>query len=89
MRGLDMKIWEGEKHSKETTTKDIRNTEIRWLSELPSILGWSSANLSISSKTTSSRAVVDLQSREARLIEELQKSYPLLKYERLGRFCIG
>lgn len=81
-----LKIWEGEKHSKEAATKISGITEIRWLSELPSILRMvvcESEHIYLNTNEHS-RAVVDVQSRDSRFIDELQKSYPLHKYERLA-----
>ena len=81
-----LKIWEGEKHSNETATNISGITEIRWLSELPSILRMvvcESEHIYLNTNEHS-RAVVDVQSRDARFIEEMQSSYPLHKYERLA-----
>jgi Xaa-Pro aminopeptidase len=81
-----LKIWEGEKHSKETATKLSGIREIKWLSELPAIrhqIMCQSDQVYLNSNEHP-RAVVDVQSREARFIHELQQAYPLHRYERLA-----
>jgi Xaa-Pro aminopeptidase len=81
-----LKIWEGEKHSKETATKLSGIREIKWLSELPAIrhqIMCQSDQVYLNSNEHP-RAVVDVQSREARFIHELQQAYPLHDYDRLA-----
>jgi len=81
-----LKIWEGEKHSKETATKISGVQEIRWLSELPSILRrvvCESENIYLNTNEHPG-AVIDVQSRDARFIKEMQKAYPLHNYKRLA-----
>ena len=81
-----LKIWEGEKHSQENATKLSGIKEIKWLSELPAIrhqIMCQSEQVYLNSNEHP-RAVVDVQSREARFIHELQQAYPLHRYERLA-----
>ena len=81
-----LKIWEGEKHSKETATTLSGIREIKWLSELPAIrhqIMCQSDQVYLNSNEHP-RAVVDVQSREARFIHELQQAYPLHDYDRLA-----
>ncbi len=81
-----LKTWEGEKHSKEDATKISGIAEVKWLSEFPTLLRQlmcESDHVYLNSNEHS-RAVVDVQSRDARFIEDLRKAYPLHRYERLA-----
>lgn len=81
-----LKIWEGEKLSEEKAKKVSGVSEVKWLSELPQILH----EIMCQSKQVylntneHSRAAIEVQSRDARFIEDIQKKYPLHKYERLA-----
>lgn len=81
-----LKIWEGEKHSKEKAIKISGVQEVRWLSELPSFLRrvvCESEHIYLNTNEHPG-AVIDVQSRDARFIEDMRKAYPLHKYERLA-----
>lgn len=81
-----LKIWEGEKHSKETATKLSGITEIKWLTELPAIqhqIMCQSEHIYLNTNEHP-RAVVDVQSRDARFVRETREAYPLHCYERLA-----
>jgi len=81
-----LKIWEGEKLSKERAEKISGVKEIRWTSELPSMLHQLMCESDHAYLNTNehSRAVVEVESRDARFIKEIQNKYPLHNYERLA-----
>lgn len=83
----DLVIWEGHKLTKEEAirTSGIRN--IKWLSMMPTLLHqlMCDADHVYLNSNEHKRAVVEVQTRDARLIQELQQKYPLHSYQRLAR----
>lgn len=81
-----LKIWEGEKHSSEDAQSISGIKEIKWISEFPSFLHQLMCESDHVYLNTNEhpRAVIDVESRDARFIEEIQKKYPLHRYERLA-----
>ncbi|NBV22421.1 MAG: M24 family metallopeptidase [Proteobacteria bacterium] len=82
-----LKIWEGYKHSKDDAKKISGITQIKWLSEFPVLFRqimceqehvWLNSN-------EHKRAVVEVESRDARFARECQAKYPLHSYHRLAR----
>lgn len=82
-----LKTWEGHKHPKDEATKISGIQQIKWLSEFPVIFRqimceqeqvWLNSN-------EHKRAVVEVQSRDARFASECQVKFPLHTYHRLAR----
>ena len=81
-----LKTWEGHKLSKEEATQISGIRTVKWLSELPSVwrgLMCDAAEVFLNSNEHK-RAVVDVQSRDARFIEDCRREYPLHTYRRLA-----
>lgn len=82
-----LKIWEGHKHSKDEATKISGIKQVKWLSEFPVIFRqlmceqehvWLNSN-------EHKRAHVEVETRDARFVREVQKKFPLHTYHRLAR----
>ena len=82
-----LKTWEGHKHPKEEATRISGIQQIKWLSEFPVIFRqimceqehvWLNSN-------EHKRAVVEVQSRDARFAHDCQSKFPLHTYHRLAR----
>lgn len=81
-----LKLWEGHKHSKEEAQKISGVAEVKWLSEFPVIfrmLMCESEHVYLNSNEHR-RAVVEVQSRDARFIRQCQEQFPLHAYRRLA-----
>lgn len=80
-------LWEGHKHSKEEARKISGIQEIKWLSDFPVFFRMlmCESDTAYLNSNEHRRAVVDVQSRDARFVEDCQKQYPLHRYERLAR----
>ena len=81
-----LKTWEGHKLSKDEATQISGIRTVKWLSELPSVwrgLMCDAAEVFLNSNEHK-RAVVDVQSRDARFIEVCRREYPLHTYRRLA-----
>lgn len=81
-----LKIWEGHKHSKEEAQKLSGVKTIRWLSEFPSLFRqlMCEAECVYLNSNEHKRAVVDVESRDARFIRDARTAFPLHRYERLA-----
>ena len=82
-----LKIWEGYKHTKDDARKISAIKNVKWLSDFPGIfhrLMCEVDNVYLNSNEHP-RSTVVVQTRDARFIEDVQRRYPLHKYERLGR----
>lgn len=82
-----LKIWEGHKHTKDAATKISGITQVKWLTDFPVIFRqimceqehvWLNSN-------EHKRAVVEVESRDARFARECQAKFPLHTYHRLAR----
>jgi len=81
-----LKIWEGHKHSKEEASKISGIREVKWLSEFRGIfhrLMCESEQVFLNSNEHT-RAVVEVETRDARFITDCRKRYPLHTYRRLA-----
>ncbi|RLT13147.1 MAG: aminopeptidase P family protein [Planctomycetota bacterium] len=82
-----LKVWEGHKHSREQaiSISGIRN--IKWLSALPTLIRqlMCDADHVYLNSNEHKRAVVEVESRDARFINHLRAHYPLHQYHRLSR----
>ena len=81
-----LKIWEGYKHSKEDAQKISGVRSVRWLSEFPGLLRGLLCELSqvFLNSNEHARASVEVETRDARFIRDLQRRYPLHTYRRLA-----
>jgi Xaa-Pro aminopeptidase len=82
-----LKIWEGHKLTKDEAiaTSGIRN--IKWLDTFPTVLHQLMCDAEHVYLNTNEhkRAVVEVETRDARLISELKSRYPLHDFRRLAR----
>ncbi|MFO0911967.1 MAG: Xaa-Pro aminopeptidase [Pirellulales bacterium] len=79
-------IWEGHKLSKAEAIQISGVKQIRWLSEFPTVLHQlmcESDSVYLNSNEHP-RAVVEVQSRDARFIADCQRRFPLHQYRRLA-----
>ena len=82
-----LKVWEGHKLSKEEAQKISGIKTIKWLTEFRSVLHMLMCEVEHVYLNTNEhkRAVVEVQTRDARFIESIQAQYPLHDYKRLAR----
>lgn len=82
-----LKIWEGHKLSKDEAKRISGVTTIKWLSELPSVLHQLMCEVEhvYLNSNEHKRAVIEVETRDARFIRQLQARYPLHDYQRLAR----
>lgn len=82
-----LKIWEGHKHSKDEAQKISGIKQIKWLSEFPVIFRQLMCELEhvYLNSNEHKRAVVEVETRDARFIRECQREFPLHTYHRLAR----
>jgi len=82
-----LKIWEGHKHSREEAQKISGIKTVKWLSELNSVLHMLMCEVEHVYLNTNEhkRAAVEVQTRDARFIRDVQTRYPLHDYQRLAR----
>lgn len=82
-----IEIWEGHKLTKDEARKISGIKNIQWLSEFPKIfhrLMCECDNVYLNTNEHK-RAVIEVQTRDARFIEECKRKYPLHNYLRLAR----
>ena len=82
-----MEIWEGHKLTKDEARKISGVKRVEWLSEFPGIfrrLMCECEHVYLNSNEHK-RAVVQVESREARFVAETRRQYPLHDYQRLAR----
>lgn len=80
-------IWEGHKLTKAQATERTGIRSVHWLSEFPGLfrrLMCECEHVYLNSNEHK-RAVVEVETRDARFIKELQARYPLHSYQRLAR----
>jgi Xaa-Pro aminopeptidase len=82
-----LKTWEGHKLSKDEATAVSGVKTVKWLSEWPSVFhgAMCDAGHVYLNSNEHRRAVVDVQTRDARFVAECQARYPLHQYHRLAR----
>ena len=82
-----LKIWEGHKLSKAEATKISGIASIKWLSEFRTVfhLLMCEAEEVFLNTNEHKRAVVEVQTRDARFVQDCQARYPLHRYQRLAR----
>ena len=79
--------WEGHKLSQAEATRISGINNVRWLSQLPSILRQLMCEMDhvYLNSNEHPRAVVQVESRDLRFIRQLQADYPLHQYHRLAQ----
>ena len=82
-----LKIWEGYKHSKEDARKISGVATVKWLSEFRGVFHQLMCECQHVYLNTNEhkRAVVEVETRDARFIRDCQARYPLHSYHRLAR----
>jgi Xaa-Pro aminopeptidase len=82
-----LKTWEGHKLSKDEAQRTSGVKTVKWLSEFRSVLHMLMCEVDHVYLNTNEhkRAVVEVQTREARFVESIQQQYPLHDYHRLAR----
>ena len=81
-----LKIWEGHKLTKEQATEISGIKNVKWLSEFPVIFRQvmcEMENVYLNSNEHQ-RAEVTVETRDARFVAEVQKKFPLHRYQRLA-----
>jgi len=81
-----LKTWEGAKHGKEEATKLSGIKTVKWLSELPLTLRqlMCEAEHVYLNANEHKRAVIEVETRDARHARRLMREYPLHDYRRLA-----
>lgn len=79
--------WEGHKLGREEASKLSGIKEVRWLSEFPTVLHQLMCEVEhvYLNSNEHRRAVVEVETRDARFIRDCQRRYPLHRYHRLAR----
>ncbi len=82
-----LKTWEGHKHPKTEAQSISGVKEIRWLTEFPAIFHKLMCELTHVYLNTNEhgRAVIEVETREARFVQQVRTKYPLHEYRRLAR----
>ena len=82
-----LKIWEGHKHSKDEARRISSIREIKWLTEFPTILHKLMCEMDHIYVNTNehNRAVIQVETREARFVADLRQKYPAHDFRRLAR----
>jgi len=86
-----LKVWEGHKHSKAEATAISGVKTIKWLSELRSTLHglMCDADAVFLNSNEHKRASIEVESRDARFINDVRSRYPLHTYRRLAPLMHG
>ncbi|MCB1125152.1 MAG: aminopeptidase P N-terminal domain-containing protein [Verrucomicrobiae bacterium] len=79
--------WEGHKLDRDEATRLSGIKEIRWLGEFPTVLHQLMCEVEhvYLNSNEHRRAVVEVETRDARFVRECQRRYPLHRYHRLAR----
>ncbi len=82
----ELELWEGHKLSKDEARQISGIKRVRWLSEFPRLFHRLMCECSHVFLNTNEhkRAVVDVESREARFVAETRRKYPVHNYQRLA-----
>lgn len=82
-----LEIWEGHKLTKEEARKSSGIRRIEWLSEFPALFHRLMCECEHAYLNTNEhkRAVVEVETRDARFVAETLRKYPLHDYQRLAR----
>jgi Xaa-Pro aminopeptidase len=79
--------WEGQKLSREEATRISGIQSVRWLDEFPTVFRQLMCEVEhvYLNSNEHQRAVIQVESRDARFIRQVQRQYPLHRYHRLAR----
>ena len=82
-----LKTWEGHKHPKDEAQALSGIKEIKWLTEFPTIFHKLMCELEHVYLNTNehNRAVIEVETRDARFVQQVRAKYPLHDYRRLAR----
>ena len=82
-----LKTWEGHKHPKDEAQAISGIKEVKWLTEFPMILHKLMCEMDHAylNSNDHNRAVIEVETREARFVKQVQAKYPLHHYHRLSR----
>jgi Xaa-Pro aminopeptidase len=82
-----LKIWEGHKHGTEEARGISGIREIKWLTDFPAILHKLICEMEHVYVNTNEhdRAVIEVETREARFVADLRRRYPAHDFRRLAR----
>lgn len=81
-----LRIWEGHKHSKEEARRISGVSQVKWLAEFPTVFRQLACELQHIYLNTNEhkRAVVEVETRDARFARDCQEKFPLHAYRRLA-----
>lgn len=81
-----LRIWEGHKHSKEEAREISGIAQVKWLAEFPSVFRQLACELQHIYLNTNEhkRAVVEVETRDARFARDCREKFPLHAYRRLA-----
>ncbi len=82
-----LKIWEGHKHGRDEARGISGIREIKWLTDFPTILHKLMCEMEHVYVNTNehNRAVIQVETREARFVADLRQKYPAHDFRRLAR----
>ena len=82
----ELQLWEGHKLSKSEARQLTGVTNIRWLSEFPRLFHrlMCESEHAFFNSNEHKRAIIDVESRDARLIADTKRKYPLHDHRRLA-----
>ena len=82
-----LKTWEGHKHPKDEAQAISGIQEVKWLTDFPMILHKLMCEMEhvYLNSNEHTRAVIEVETREARFVKQVQAKYPLHDYHRLAR----
>ena len=82
-----LKTWEGHKHPKDEAQAISGIREVKWLTDFPMILHKLMCEMEhvYLNSNEHTRAVIEVETREARFVKQVQAKYPLHDYHRLAR----
>ena len=82
-----LKIWEGYKHTQEDASKVSGIKNVKWISEFPSIFHTLMCEVEqvYLNSNEHPRAVIEVETRDARFAADCRRRYPLHEYRRLAR----
>ena len=82
-----LKTWEGHKHPKDEAQAISGIKEVKWLTEFPAIFHRLMCELEhvYLNSNEHHRAVIEVETRDARFVQQVRAKYPLHDYRRLAR----
>ena len=82
-----LKTWEGHKHPKDEAQAISGIREVKWLTEFPAIFHRLMCELEhvYLNANEHNRAVIEVETRDARFVQQVRAKYPLHDYRRLAR----